>query len=386
MSSTAAADSMKKAADEPAADEPGSKRTKIVAPDDEASAGNNGTGNSNTELGNGKPTATTKTPSKVHANGDSSHKKPGDEFVRGPGGKSGDCCSDEECSDEDDDEDSTGVDAGFDPKITQHLEQVENIQIEICNLNEKASEEILKVEQKFNKLRRPHFEKRNELLKEIPNFWLTSLANHPIIGALIDSAEDEDCLHHMVNLDVEEFEDIKSGYKLKFHFRENPYITNEVIVKEFRLVNSDDVLSSSTLIVYKDTPQGKALKATVDESIAHYRRSRERPNRTHHSFFSWLTEHSDSGPDEVADILKDQIWPNPLEFFFQSPEGLFGGHSGTDTSDDEDEEIENIDDEELDDEEEAVITEGNYSELDDEDIDEEGEEDDDDDEADENVE
>merc|ERR1711982_244643 len=41
-------------------------------------------------------------------------------------------------------------------------------------MNEKASEEILKVEQKYNLLRRPFFEKRNSIIGRIPKFWLTA--------------------------------------------------------------------------------------------------------------------------------------------------------------------------------------------------------------------
>ena len=50
----------------------------------------------------------------------------------------------------------------------------------ICfRLNEQASEEILKVEQKYNKLGQPFFQKRSELIAKIPNFWVTTFVNHP---------------------------------------------------------------------------------------------------------------------------------------------------------------------------------------------------------------
>lgn len=49
----------------------------------------------------------------------------------------------------------------------------------LCRLNEQASEEILKVEQKYNKLRQPFFQKRSELIAKIPNFWVTTFVNHP---------------------------------------------------------------------------------------------------------------------------------------------------------------------------------------------------------------
>ena len=53
------------------------------------------------------------------------------------------------------------------------IEEIDRVQNEIDALNEEASEEILKVEQKYNNLRQPHFNKRADLIKKIPNFWVT---------------------------------------------------------------------------------------------------------------------------------------------------------------------------------------------------------------------
>lgn len=53
---------------------------------------------------------------------------------------------------------------------------------QIDALNEKASDEILKIEQKYNKLRKPLFEKRNDAIKRIPNFWVTAVSNQNVPG------------------------------------------------------------------------------------------------------------------------------------------------------------------------------------------------------------
>ena len=53
------------------------------------------------------------------------------------------------------------------------IEQINAVQNHIDALNEQASEEILKVEQKYNRLRKPHFEQRTDLTRRIPNFWMT---------------------------------------------------------------------------------------------------------------------------------------------------------------------------------------------------------------------
>merc|ERR1719277_306789 len=94
-------------------------------------------------------------------------------------------------------------------------------------MSEKASEEILKVEQKYNLLRRPFFEKRNSIIGRIPKFWLTAFINHPQISSIIEEDE-EDALQYLDRLEVEEFEDIKSGYRIKLHFdaASNPYFAN----------------------------------------------------------------------------------------------------------------------------------------------------------------
>lgn len=57
------------------------------------------------------------------------------------------------------------------------LEKVVSIQHEIDQLNERASEEILHVEQKYNKLRQPHYQKRSQAIKSMPDFWHTTVSS-----------------------------------------------------------------------------------------------------------------------------------------------------------------------------------------------------------------
>ena len=55
-------------------------------------------------------------------------------------------------------------------KQQEAIEHIDEVQNEIDRLNEQASEEILKVEQKYNKLRQPFFQKKSELIAKIPDF------------------------------------------------------------------------------------------------------------------------------------------------------------------------------------------------------------------------
>lgn len=63
-----------------------------------------------------------------------------------------------------------------DKEQQEAIEQIDEVQNEIDRLNEQASEEILKVEQKYNKSRQPFFQKRSELIGKIPNFWVTAVS------------------------------------------------------------------------------------------------------------------------------------------------------------------------------------------------------------------
>ncbi len=72
--------------------------------------------------------------------------------------------------------DDEGLPEGLTEEHHQILEKVVCIQREIDQLNERASEEILHVEKKYNQLRTPHFKKRSDLVRELPDFWPTAVS------------------------------------------------------------------------------------------------------------------------------------------------------------------------------------------------------------------
>ncbi|XP_033260065.1 protein SET-like [Orcinus orca] len=237
-----------------------------------------------------------------------------------------------------------------------HIDEVQN---EIDRLNEQASEEILKVEQKYNKLCQPFFQKRSELIAQIPNFGGATFANHPQVSALLGE-EDEEALHYLTRVEVTEFEDIKSGYRIDFYFDENPYFENKVLSKEFHLNESGDPSSKSTEIKWKS---GKDL--TKRSSQTQNKARRKRQHEDPESFFTWFTDHSDTGADELGEVIKDDIWPNPLQYYLV-PDMDDEEGEGEDDDDEEEEGLKDID-------EEGDVDEGEEDEDDDEG--EEGEED-----------
>lgn len=64
----------------------------------------------------------------------------------------------------------------YDPETQQALEALDMCQTEMDELNEKANDEILKVEQKYNKLRKPYLDKREDIVSKIPGFWVNTVS------------------------------------------------------------------------------------------------------------------------------------------------------------------------------------------------------------------
>lgn len=215
-----------------------------------------------------------------------------------------------------------------DKEQQEAIELIDEVQNEIDRLNEQASEEILRVEQKYNKLRQPHFSKRSDLIAKIPSFWVTAFVNHPQVSALLIE-EDEEALQYLTKVEVQEFEDIKSGYRINFHFDDsNPYFENTVISKEFHLNDTGEPSSKSTPINWKP---GKDL---VKKGGTPNKAGRKRNHEEQESFFGWFTDHGDAGADELGEVIKDDIWPNPLQYYLASEIEEEGGE----LEDEEDEE------------------------------------------------
>ncbi|XP_068929952.1 protein SET-like [Petaurus breviceps papuanus] len=197
-------------------------------------------------------------------------------------------------------------------ELQEAIERIDEVQNEIDKLNEKASAEILKVEQNYNQLRQPFFQKRSEWIAKIPDFWVTTLVSHPQMSSLLGE-EDEEALHHLTRIEVIEFEDVKSGYRIDFYFNENPYFENKVISKEFHLDESGDLASKSTEIHWKS---GKDL--TNRPNHIQTKEGRKRFPEEPDSFFTWFSDHTDAGADELGEVIKDDIWLNPLQYYLVS--------------------------------------------------------------------
>ncbi|XP_036386182.1 testis specific protein Y-linked [Megalops cyprinoides] len=184
----------------------------------------------------------------------------------------------------------------------QSVALLARLQLQLEALERKAARQHERLELKLNQQRRPHLEQRSTIIKAIPGFWVTALLNHPQLSAQIDE-NDEDALSYMTNLEIE---NNGMNYRIGFHFRRNPYFQNSVLVKELHLAPGGTPMSISNPILWHRgqnlTARGRLVRG---------------PNayESYPSFFCWFSDHSNPERDEIAAILKNDLFRNPLRYY-----------------------------------------------------------------------
>ncbi|XP_061627284.1 testis specific protein Y-linked isoform X2 [Phyllopteryx taeniolatus] len=177
------------------------------------------------------------------------------------------------------------------------------VQMRLEALEKKSAWLHQRLELKIGRMRRPHLEQRSSITKTIPGFWVTALLNHPHLSAHIDET-DEDALSYMTDLEIETFKNHKVGFRIRFHFRRNPYFQNNIIMKELHLGLGATPMSFSNPILWH---RGHNLMAHSEP--------RKMSRGVYQTFFSWFGDHSNPGQDDVAQILKDDLYRDPLRYY-----------------------------------------------------------------------
>ncbi|KAA8530357.1 hypothetical protein F0562_005066 [Nyssa sinensis] len=190
----------------------------------------------------------------------------------------------------------------IDGELVLSIEKLQEVQDELEKVNEEASDKVLEVEQKYNAIRRPVYIKRNEIIKSIPDFWLTAFLSHPALCDLL-SEEDQKIFKYLDSLDVEDFKDVKLGILHHIYAK---------LTKTFTFFDEGTTKITGTTIKWKEG-MGTA------NGVNHEKKGNKRPP-SDESFFSWFGETQQKDileglHDEVAEIIKEDLWPNPLKYF-----------------------------------------------------------------------
>ncbi|KAF4008564.1 hypothetical protein G4228_020322 [Cervus hanglu yarkandensis] len=100
---------------------------------------------------------------------------------------------------------------------------------------------------------------------------------------------------------VEELRHPTHHCMITLSFQRNRYFQNEVIVKKYLINITGYRVSRSTPIQWHQGFERKAYS-----------------RRNHNSsvnFFNWLSDHSFTGSDQIAEVNIKDLWPNPLQYY-----------------------------------------------------------------------
>ncbi|MED6170091.1 NAP1- protein 2 [Stylosanthes scabra] len=226
------------------------------------------------------------------------------------------------------------------------IEKLQQIQDELEKINDKAGDEVLEIEQKYNEIRKPIYDKRNDLIKSIPDFWLTAFMSHPTLSELLNE-EDIKIFKYLSSLEVEDHKDVKSGFKITLNFNPNPYFEETKLVKTFNFLEEGTTKITATPIKWKE---GKGIPNGVNHEDKGNKRSLDDI-----SFFSWFSDCEQKDDmdeneihDEVAEIIKDDLWPNPLTYVNNEE---IDDEDGDDEANDEENDEDDSEDDDQEDEE-----------------------------------
>lgn len=170
---------------------------------------------------------------------------------------------------EDEEEDNLAINFADLPSVVQRrVLALKKLHGEHLALEKKYREEVLALEHKYQDLYAPLFLKRATVVsgehepsdeearfndeeppkaddkdkdtKGIPEFWLAVMKNNPIVGDTI-TEKDVEALKFLRDIRYTRLDGDKPGFKLSFHFAENPFFTNKELTKIYHLADDDNL-------------------------------------------------------------------------------------------------------------------------------------------------
>ncbi|KAI3944362.1 hypothetical protein MKW98_006523 [Papaver atlanticum] len=172
------------------------------------------------------------------------------------------------------------------------------------------------VHKECESLRRQIYNRRSEIIKSIPCFWLTAFLSHYALHRFL-SREDQNIFRFLNSVNVEETEDdegVICGYTITLKFDENPYFENGSLEKTISYTS----LSTDPLKEYCEA------EVKIRGSDIHWKDGMDITGNeqgftgTGTTFFTWF---SDLGCvamkayDEVANLIKQDLWPYAGRYF-----------------------------------------------------------------------
>jgi len=130
-----------------------------------------------------------------------------------------------------------------DPPVVKELKEIDD---QYLALEKEYEKQVNELTNKYTAKQKPFLEQRKQILTSaqggdsdtgtpaVKGFWLKAMQNHPAFEECIQDW-DEPVLEYLVDIEKSQLDDSdhSKGFRLIFHFAENPYFTNTELTKEY---------------------------------------------------------------------------------------------------------------------------------------------------------
>ncbi|EIW66793.1 hypothetical protein TREMEDRAFT_65195 [Tremella mesenterica DSM 1558] len=208
-----------------------------------------------------------------------------------------------------------------------------------------------------------HLEVVRPKVKDIAGFWLYTLSNHVALEPLFALKEDQEAMNYCT--DVELVIDPKDprAFKIILHFKENPFFTNDKLIKAYELPkNVEDSEEEAKIEGETSKVEGEITKEMRDfdqsdlnstsmkidwkssevDLCAKFPRQMSEGEIDYDgdkgSFFYYFTAEND--PYAVGPILSQDVLTEPIEYFTGRADNCREAEYSEDEEDEEDDEDE----------------------------------------------
>ena len=155
------------------------------------------------------------------------------------------------------------------------------------------------IKEEYNKKNEKLLLDRNKLAEGIPNFWVETLQNFPLLQPII-SDDDLEVLDYISGIEVKT---ATSFAEIRIAFEHNPYFQNRLLTKRYSISTETNLFTEckATKINWK----GSQIKDKTNLNA-----------RDDGGFFDWFADESTPQNDLIGKAIIMEIYPYPSKVYF----------------------------------------------------------------------
>jgi len=195
--------------------------------------------------------------------------------------------------------------------LTPQEQKISEAQKKIVDIEDKLQMELRSIEKKHSEAMGVVFSERGEAIKAISGFWKSCMQNHYLINQYF-SDEDWEITSSLKDLSVEENYSVLDGYKIIFTFGDNVFFNNTNLWKSYTWDKEKKIYTTESSKV--EWKEGKNL-CQVNKDFKEKESNGSLGQEDSYHYWGEFEEQPEDGEDEIAEIIRDEIWEDPLKMF-----------------------------------------------------------------------